>query len=60
MNAANIVWYDGHGHVSYVANQSYSQVVETAIEMFATDMKAVTGHSAEESSKGRIEFIELN
>lgn len=60
LNAANIVWYDGHGHVSYVANQSYSQVVETAIEMFATDMKAVTGYSAEESSKGRIEFIELN
>lgn len=58
--SANIVWFDGHNPVGYIAHQSYSPVVKTAIGMFADDMKAVTGHRAEENHKGKIEIIELN
>ena len=60
VKSAKIVWFDGHSHVSYIANQSYSPVVKTAIEMFAEDMKAVTGHRPEAHHKGKIEIIELN
>ncbi|MBQ9636316.1 MAG: glycosyl hydrolase 115 family protein [Prevotella sp.] len=60
LQAGNIVWFDGHAHVGYVAQQSYSPVVKIALDMFSDDMRAVTGHRAEESSKGRLEIIELS
>lgn len=56
---ANVVWFDGHNHVSYIAHQSHSPLVKTALEMFAEDMRAVTGHRATENHKGKIEIIEL-
>ena len=58
--AADVVWFDGHHHVSYVTQHTYSPVVETALALFAEDMKAVTGHRAEKSHKGKIEIIQLN
>ncbi|MBR1468950.1 MAG: glycosyl hydrolase 115 family protein [Prevotella sp.] len=60
IQGANVVWFDGHHHVTYVAQNSYSPVVKTAIEMFSQDMKAVTGHHAQANHKGKIEIIELN
>ena len=51
---ANVVWFDGHNHVSYIAHQSHSPLVKTALEMFAEDMRAVTGHRATENHKGKI------
>ena len=58
--SAKIVWFDGHNPVGYIAQQNYSPIVKTALEMFAGDMKAVTGHRAVENHKGKIEIIELN
>ena len=58
--AGSVVWYDGHTPVTYVARQSYAPVVEIALKMFANDMKAVTGHKAEEGNNGKIEVIELD
>lgn len=57
---ANVVWFDGHNHVSYIAHQSHSPLVKIALDLFAEDMKAVTGHRAVENHKGKIEIIELN
>ena len=60
LTAGNIVWFDGHSHVGYVAQQTYSPVVKTALAMFSDDMRAVTGQRAEADSKGRLEIIELS
>ena len=60
VQSAKIVWFDGHNPVGYIEQQNYSPVVKTALEMFVEDMKAVTGHRAEEHHKGKIEIIELN
>ena len=57
---ANVVWFDGHNHVSYIAHQFHSPLVKIALDLFAEDMKAVTGHRAVENHKGKIEIIELN
>ena len=53
---ANVVWFDGHNHVSYIAHQSHSPLVKIALDLFAEDMKAVTGHRAVENHKGKIEI----
>ena len=60
LHAADFVWYDGHSHVGYVAQTHYSPVVETALEMFSEDMRAVTGQRAKADGKGRLEIIELS
>ena len=60
VSATNLVWYDGHSHVGYVAQQHYSPVVEIALHMFSDDMRAVTGQRAKADNKGRVEIIELS
>lgn len=47
--AANLVWYAKGSPVTYAIDTKVDPVVETAMAMFADDIKNVTGHSAEES-----------
>lgn len=45
-SAKDVVWYDGNAPVSFTVNTGTDLVVETAIDMFKDDMKAVTGKPA--------------
>ena len=38
-----VYWTDGNGRVTYSVNANTSTVVKKALEMFESDMKAVTG-----------------
>ena len=46
MSAKDLVWYDGTHSVTCYVPKGVDPVVEVASEMFADDMKAVTGRSA--------------
>ena len=58
--AKDIVWYNGKGCITYSYTGKKSAVVETALDMFEHDMKAVTGHKAENRTGAMIEIFELN
>ena len=57
---STVVWFDGQHAVSYTRQLKLSPVVETALDMFNNDMKAVTGKRIENSGKGIIQIIELD
>jgi hypothetical protein len=57
--AKDFVWFDG-GHVTYSVQKIYSPVVEKAIDMFSSDMKAVTGKKAQLKSNGKIAIYQLD
>ncbi|MBM6993730.1 MAG: glycosyl hydrolase 115 family protein [Prevotella sp.] len=57
--AKEIEWYSG-GHVSYSVQKKYGTVVEKALEMFESDMQAVTGKSVHQKSDGDIEVYQLD
>ncbi len=61
-SAAEIIWYDGKNPVTYSLPAEADPVVATAAGMFADDMLAVTGHSAEEAptTQARIRLIQLD
>ncbi|MCM1491589.1 MAG: glycosyl hydrolase 115 family protein [Muribaculum sp.] len=61
-NADNIKWYDGTKPVSVGFDTKKDLVVETAMEMFASDMKEVTGQAAtiSKSDKSIIRVAQLN
>jgi len=44
--AKDLVWYDGNQAVSYSIQKNVDPVVKVAAQMFADDMKAVTGKEA--------------
>ncbi len=46
MSMADMVWYDGSAPVTYSTDTKYDLVVGTAMDMFASDMEEVTGHTA--------------
>ena len=58
--AKDIVWYSGHGSVAYSFTGKKSATVEMALDLFADDMEAVTGHRAEQRSGAVIEIFELD
>ena len=58
--AKDIVWYSGHGSVAYSFTGKKSATVEMALNLFADDMKAVTGHRAEQRNGAVIEIFELD
>lgn len=58
--AKNVVWFDGHKPVSYSVNAHRSTVVDKALDMFSSDMKAVTGHHADRKGNGRIAIYQLD
>jgi len=59
-SAGDVVWFDGYRHVTYSIQKKTSPVVNVALNMFASDMKAVTGHKASHSGNGQIEVYQLN
>ena len=60
--ASDFVWYDGQHAVSYNIASQTDPVVTTAIDMFADDMKAVTGQKAiaTKEKEAKIRIIELD
>ena len=56
--AKDVVWYSG-GHVTYSTQKNYGTVVAKALDMFSSDMKAVTGKSAHKGT-GKIEIYQLD
>ncbi|MBQ7471291.1 MAG: glycosyl hydrolase 115 family protein, partial [Prevotella sp.] len=59
-SANNVVWYNGTGAVAYSLQEHVSPVVKVALSMFSDDMKAVTGHQAEQRNNAPIDIIQLD
>ena len=59
VKAKDVAWYSG-GHVSYAVQKKYGKVVAKAIEMFESDMLAVTGRRAHQRDNGDVEIYQLN
>lgn len=57
--AKDIVWYAG-GHVTYSVQKNYGTVVAKALDMFESDMHAVTGKSAQHRENGRVDIYQLD
>lgn len=58
--ASEIRWFDGTNAVSYTFKGKTAPVVSTALEMFSSDMKAVTGLQTVASKDGTILIYELD
>ena len=60
--AADVVWYDGSKAVTYSMQKKVEPVVEVAVDMFASDMEAVTGRRAVAASEkeAAIRLVELD
>ena len=56
----DVVWYSGRGSVEYSFVGKRTGVVDMALNMFAEDMRAVTGHRAEHRAGAVIEIFELD
>lgn len=52
-------WYRG-GHVGYTLQSKHSPVVDKAVALFTSDMKAVTGTAAREDGQGDVLVYELD
>lgn len=55
----DLLWYSG-GHVTYAVQKKHGTVVEKAIEMFKSDMLAVTGKTAQHRDDSRVEIYQLD
>lgn len=51
--ADNVEWYDGRTAVTYNVQKSVDPVVTTALDMFGSDMQAVTGKRAKAAAADR-------
>lgn len=62
VSASNFIWYDGQQAISYNVPRNTSPVVNIALDMFAEDMKLVTGpHPKQVPSKhAAIRIIQLD
>ena len=60
MKAQDVVWFNGSQAVSYNIQKKVSPVVQTAVELFSQDMKAVTGYKAEQEKDAKIEIYQLD
>jgi len=59
-HAKNIVWFDGKNPVTYTTHSNVSPVVEVALDMFSSDIFAVTGKRAHEKKNSKIEIFQLD
>lgn len=57
--ANSVSWMSG-GHVTYSIQKKYATVVDKALDMFSSDMRAVTGKKALHKSDGNIDIYQLN
>lgn len=60
LSAKDIVWYNGNGNVGYRICDTPSSVVNIALNLFSSDMKAVTGHEATKKTDAKIEIWQLD
>lgn len=60
--AAEVDWFDGSGAVTYSVQKSVDPVVVTALDMFGSDMEAVTGQRAARAGErdARIVVVEAD
>jgi len=61
-HAEEVVWYNGTQAISYSMPKNYDLVAGTALEMFKSDMEAVTGLPAAPASekKASVRIVELD
>lgn len=57
--AKDVVWYDGNQPVCYSIQKNVDPVVKVAAQMFADDMKAVTGKEAVAADKEKTAVIKV-
>lgn len=57
--AKELVWYSG-GHVGYAVQETYDPVVDKALDLFESDMLAVTGKRATRRAGAMIEVYQLD
>lgn len=55
-----VYWTDGNGRVTYSVNANTSTVVKKALEMFESDMKAVTGLAAKQKTGAPLQIYQLD
>lgn len=55
-----IYWTDGNGRVTYSVNANTSTVVKKALDMFESDMKAVTGLAAKQKAGAPLQIYQLD
>ena len=60
ISAADLIWYNGKYAVSYNVQKKVSPVVREAVNMFASDMEAKTGHKATARNNGIIDIYQLD
>lgn len=56
----NVYWTEANGQVYYSINAKVSPVVKIALQLFAHDMKAVTGREAKERSGATLQIYQLD
>ena len=55
-----VYWTDGNGRVTYSVNTNTSTVVKKALDMFESDMKAVTGLAATQKTGAPLQIYQLD
>ena len=55
-----VYWTDGNGRVTYSVNANTSTVVKKALDMFESDMKAVTGLAAKQKAGATLQIYQLD
>jgi hypothetical protein len=55
-----VYWTDGNGRVTYSVNANTSTVVKKALEIFESDMKAVTGLAAKQKAGAPLQIYQLD
>ena len=58
--AADVVWFDGKNPVAYSVCTQRDKVVDVALSMFSSDMRAVTGLDANKKGNAPIEIYQLD
>ncbi len=58
--AGELVWFDGQHPVTYSVPRRVDPVVQTALDMFADDMRQATGFTPVKSRKGTIRIVQGN
>lgn len=59
-SASDVVWYNGKSPVSYSVCEQHDKVVDVALDLFSSDMQAVTGRYANKKSNSVIEIYQLD
>jgi hypothetical protein len=58
--AGDVVWFNGKSPVTYSVCDQHDKVVDVALDIFSSDMAAVTGRSASKKGTAPIEIFQLD